>query len=93
MFYKSLKRLIFDFFMRRRDPCSRDTEMGQIASMIQIVAAVLGVWAVVSVGSTLVLIPVFRARARANARLTRQSRRDDWLVAASLAEQGELASR
>jgi hypothetical protein len=62
-------------------------------SILQIIGAVLGVWTLVSVAATLVLIPWFRAQARANAALSLRDRREDWTAAAHAADRVTVATR
>jgi hypothetical protein len=62
-------------------------------SILQIVGAVLGAWTLLSVAATLVLIPWFRAQARANAALSLRGRRQDWADAAHPADRVTVATR
>lgn len=58
-----------------------------------IIGAVLAVWTLVSIVAALLLIPWFRARARANAALARRDRRADWESAAAPGDGRKIAER
>ena len=56
--------------------------MAELLSTLRIIAVVLGIWTLVSVVGTLLLVPWLRARARANEALSRRVRGADWASAA-----------
>jgi hypothetical membrane protein len=56
--------------------------MAAVLTVLQITGIVLGTWTVVSVATAIVLVPWFRAQARANAALSARGRRDDWAAVA-----------
>jgi hypothetical protein len=56
--------------------------MAELLSPLKTIAVVLGIWTLVSVVGTLLLIPWFRARARANEALAQRDRGADWASAA-----------
>jgi hypothetical protein len=56
--------------------------MTELLSNLRIIAVVLGIWTLVSVVGTLLLVPWLRARARANEALSQRDRGADWASAA-----------
>jgi hypothetical protein len=56
--------------------------MAELLSPLKIIAVVLATWTLVSVVGALLLIPWFRARARANEALSQRDRGADWASAA-----------
>jgi hypothetical protein len=55
--------------------------VNELLSALRILGAIVGIWAAVSVGATLVIVPLFRAMARTNALLSLRFRSQDWSVA------------
>jgi quinol-cytochrome oxidoreductase complex cytochrome b subunit len=62
-------------------------------TVLQAVGAFIGVWALVSVVTAIVVIPWFRARALANDALARTDRAADWGSAVVGDQVAELAER
>lgn len=56
--------------------------MTALASALLAIARVLGVWCAASVVSFPILVLCVRTQARANARITRELRREEWSAAA-----------
>lgn len=56
--------------------------MSELLAILRTIGVVLAAWTVVSMVTALVLVPWFRAQARANVALSGRDRREDWLVAA-----------
>jgi hypothetical protein len=67
--------------------------MAELLSTLKSIGVVLGIWTMVSVVSALVLIPWFRARARANAALSQGERGADWAGAAQPDDGRTIADR
>jgi len=57
------------------------------------IGVVLGIWTLVSIVSALVLVPWFRARARANAALSQRDRSADWDSAVAPGDGRKIADR
>lgn len=66
--------------------------MNELSSILQTIGAVLGTWLVASLVAALVIIPLFRRRARANAALSQLARTEDWKAEAQ-GDPGEPIAR
>jgi hypothetical protein len=64
-----------------------------LESALRTAGTVIGFWMLLSLLAALVIVPWFRAQARANAMLSERNRREDWLIAAHDPEQVEAATR
>ncbi len=67
--------------------------MTELLSALKTMGVVLGIWTLVSVVGALLLIPWFRARARANEALARRDRSADWASAAHPDDGRKIADR
>jgi len=67
--------------------------MAELLSPLGTIAVVLGIWTLLSVAATLLLIPWFRARARANEVLSRRDRGADWAAASQPDDGSTIADR
>jgi hypothetical protein len=64
-----------------------------LESALRTVGTVIGVWTLLSLLAALLIVPWFRARARANAALSQFARSEDWMAEAHPAEHGDIAVR
>lgn len=62
-------------------------------TVLQEVGAFIGVWVLVSIATAIVVIPWFRARARANEALARSGRAADWGSAVAADQVANFAER
>jgi hypothetical protein len=64
-----------------------------LLSGLQLLGAIAGIWTLVSIGTALLLVPWFRAQARANVVQSLRNLREDWLIAAHEPAQLQPATR